>query len=209
MSFSCMRATAVGLVILSTCLTASFAAAASYNESIQGELSSVAASPTPFVLEAGANALIGSAGTDHSVGTVDYDLVALTIPAGLQLDSITIVSYSNQSAFGASFFALQPGSPWLDGFGFDILGFSLMGWAHVHASDTGSDLLPMIHENANPPEFTVPVASGVYTMLMEDIDTPFNYSLLFNVSAVPEPSSLALAGAACMGVAALRRRRAA
>jgi hypothetical protein len=79
----------------------------------------------------------------------------------------------------------------------------------VQSTYVGSDLLPRIHENAPPPEFTMPLASGVYTMLIEDIDTPFNYSLQFNVSAVPEPSSLAIGGVACAGLAALRRRYAA
>lgn len=201
-----MRAAAVGFSALLTCLTASFVAAASYSETIDGELSAIAASPTPWALNAGANVLTGAAGTDHAAGSVDYDLLALTVPAGHQLDSITILAYANQSAFGASFFALQAGAPWLDGFGWNISGFWLMGYAHVHASDVNKDLLPLIHENAPPPEFTLPLASGVYTMLIEDIDTPFNYSLQFNVSAVPEPSSLAIGGLACAGLAAFRRR---
>lgn len=204
-----MRGAAVCLATLLVSLATSFAAAANYDEGIQGELSAIAASPTPWALNTGANVLTGSAGTDHAAGTVDYDLLALTVPAGHQLDSITILDYANQSAFGASFFALQAGSPWLDGFGWNISGFWLMGYAHVQSTYVGSDLLPRIHENAPPPEFTIPLSSGVYTMLIEDIDTPFVYSLQFNVSAVPEPSSLAITGVACAGLAAFRRRCAA
>jgi hypothetical protein len=206
-----MRAAAIGFSALFTCLAASFAMAANYHEAVDGDLSSVAVSPTAWNLTAGANTITGSAGTNHAAGTVDYDLLAFTVPAGHQLDSITILSYSNESEFGASFFGLQADSPWYDGFGWNIGGYWLMGYAHVQASNVGTDLLPRIHENAPPPEFTIPLASGVYTMLIEDIDTPFNYSLQFNVSAasVPEPSSLAIGCVACAGLAAFRRRYAA
>ena len=204
-----MRAAAIGFSALFTCLAASFAMAANYHEAVDGDLSSVAVSPTAWNLTAGANTITGSAGTNHAAGTVDYDLLAFTVPAGHQLDSITILSYSNESEFGASFFGLQADSPWYDGFGWNIGGYWLMGYAHVQASNVGTDLLPRIHENAPPPEFTIPLPSGVYTMLIEDIDTVNSYSLQFNVSAVPEPAGAALAAVAMAAVGSLRRRRSA
>ena len=108
-------------------------------------------------------------------------------------------------AFAQSFFGLQPGSPWLDGLGFDINGAWLMGWAHVQTHMAGFDLLAMIQDHANEPAFDIPVPAGVYTMLIEDVDTTITYSLLFNVSAVPEPASAALLATAAIGFVAMRR----
>ena len=181
--------------------------AAGYDEAILGDLSGVAASPTPWALEAGANSLIGTAGRNVLAETADYDLVSIEIPVGHQLDSITLVSYTNPDIFAMSFIGLQAGSPWLDGFGFDIVGNWLMGWTHIQTPMAGVDLLPLIQSHANPPEFTLPLPSGVYTMLFEDVDTTIGYSLLYNVSAVPEPGSFALLTIAAMGLTVLQHKR--
>ena len=201
----CARAITFALV---TCAAVNAVAlTTTYDEAIDGDLSGVAASPTPWTLAAGGNLLIGSAGTDALAGTADYDLVALEIPMGHQLDSITIVSYTNPDIYAMSFFGLQAGSPWLDNFGWDMSGAWLMGWTHVQMQMAGLDLLPMIYDHAAEPGFPIPLPAGVYTMLIEDIDTVNSYSLQFNVSAVPEPAGAALASSALAGVGSLRRRR--
>ncbi len=207
MSSICWRGAAMTVALLTCCATTVVATAATYDEAILGDLSGTAAAPTPWVLEAGANPLLGTAGANALAGTDDFDLVAIEIPAGHQLDSITLVSYVNPDVFAMSFIGLQAGSPWLDGFGFDIAGYWLMGWTHIQTPMAGVDLLPLIQSHANPPEFTLPLPSGVYTMLFEDVDTTISYSLLYHVSAVPEPGSTALLATAFMGAAALRRRR--
>lgn len=207
MSLMNWRGVTMAVALLAWCGATNVAMSAAYDESILGDLSGVPASPSPWALEAGSNPLIGSAGTNARAGTADYDLVALEIPAGHQLDSITIVSYSNPDVFAMSFFGLQAGSPWLDGLGFDIGGYSLMGWAHVQTHMAGFNLLTMIQEHANPPEFSLPLPSGVYTMLIEDVDTTISYSLLYNVSAVPEPASAVVLAITSIGLAAFHRRR--
>ena len=201
------RGRAIAVVLFAWCAAIDVAVAASYDEALLGDLSGTAAAPTPWVLEAGENSLVGTAGSNHVAGTADFDLVAIEIPAGHQLDSITLVSYVNPDVFAMSFIGLQAGSPWLDGFGFDIAGYSLMGWTHIQTPMAGVDLLPLIQSHANPPEFTLPLPSGVYTMLFEDVDTTISYSLLYHVSAVPEPGSIAMLATAFMGAAAIRRRR--
>jgi hypothetical protein len=206
MSLTNWRGTAFTVALLAWCAASNLANAATYDEAIHGDLSGTAASPTPWSLSAGANPLIGTAGTNALAGT-DFDLVAIEIPAGHQLDSITLVSYTNPDVFAMSFVGLQAGSPWLDGFGFDIVGYSLMGWTHIQTPMAGVDLLPHIQSHANPPEFAIPLPSGVYTMLLEDVDTTISYSLLYNVSAVPEPGSIALVASSIMAISALRRRR--
>jgi hypothetical protein len=173
-----------------------------------GDLSGVPASPTPWTLEAGPNLLAGSAGVNATLAAVDYDLIAFEVPAGHQLQSIDVTAYEGEDPFALAFFGLQAGSPWLDGVGF-IGGESLMGWAHIDSSMTGVDLLQEIRSHANDPVFGVPLGSGVYTMLIQDIDTMFDYALTFNVSTVPEPSSMALTAvglAACCYGARGRRR---
>jgi hypothetical protein len=207
MSLTNWRARAMAGALLAWCAATDVAHAAAYDEAILGDLSGIPASPTSWTLSAGANPLIGTAGTNALAGTADFDLVAIEIPAGHQLDSITLVSYANPDVFAMSFIGLQAGSPWLDGFGFDIVGYSLMGWTHIQTPMAGVDLLPHIQSHANPPEFTLPLPSGVYTMLLEDVDTTISYSLLYNVSAVPEPGSIALLATSIMGASALRRRR--
>lgn len=207
MGFMNWRARAIAIAWLAWCAPTGVANAAAYDEAVLGDLSGTPASPTPWVLSAGANPLIGTAGANALAGTADYDLVAIEIPAGHQLDSITLVSYTNPDIFAMSFVGLQAGSPWLDGFGFDIVGNWLMGWTHIQSPMAGVDLLPLIQSHANPPEFSLPLPSGVYTMLLEDVDTTISYSLLYNASAVPEPGSAGLLTMAAAGVAVVRRRQ--
>jgi hypothetical protein len=183
---------ALALAVVALGCSAVAARAAAYTESINGDLSGVAAAPTPWVLELGANPLTGTAGANFNTGANDYDLVAFTIPAGRRLDSILVTNYQNVDPFALAFFGLQAGTPWLDGFGFEIGGNFLMGWAHIDSTMEDVDLLYKIQDHANDPPFAIPLASGTYTMLIQDIDTSFDYTLTFNVSQVPEPASAAL-----------------
>lgn len=205
MSVSNWRGRALAIAFLAWSMATKVAISATFDETVHGDLSGMPASPTPWVLETGPNALIGTAGVNAVTGIADFDLVAIEIPAGRRLDAITLVSYENPDIFAMSFVGLQAGSPWRDGLGFDIAGYSLMGWTHIQTPMAGVDLLPLIQSHANPPEFTLPLPSGIYTMLLEDVDTMIGYSLLYHVSAVPEPGSagLILVGAIMLG----RRKR--
>jgi hypothetical protein len=191
-----------GLTLLAACTTAS-TRAGTYDEAIHGDLSGVAASPTPWALTLGANTLVGSAGL---VGTTDdFDLVTFTVPAGTQLDSIITTAFANQ--FGQTFFALQAGSPWNDLLGYDMSGNNLMGWTLITNSNTNVNLLPRLQENGDPNTFPIPLPAGVYTFENQDVNTSYTYNLTFNVSQVPEPAAAALAGLALGGFNAARRRR--
>ena len=200
----------LALAVVALGCSAAAARAAAYTESIDGDLSGVAAAPTPWALGSGANVLTGTAGANFNTGANDFDLVAFTVPAGLQLDSIVATNYQNIDPFALAFFGLQAGTPWLDGFGFSISGNFLMGWAHVDSTMQGVDMLAKIQDHANDPPFAIPLASGTYTMLIQDIDTSFDYTLTFHASAVPEPSAAALLaiGGGCCFRRGWRRRRA-
>jgi hypothetical protein len=173
---------------------------ATFDESVHGDLGSVAQSPTPWTLESGANPLTGTAGGDFFAGTSDYDLVSFTVPQAGRLDSIIVANYENVDEFSMSFLGLQAGSPWLDNLGWDIQGSWLLGWTHLQSSMEGVDVLEEIWSNSALP-FQLPLPSGVYTLLIEDVDTEMSYSLIFNVSAVPEPATVGLLalGAAALG----------
>lgn len=187
--------------------------AATYDEAVDGDLSDIPASPTPWLLDLGANRLTGSAysiiveiepGVPQHVES-DYDLVSFTIPAGLHLDSIIVDSYVNVDQVAQSFVALQEGSPWQWGFGWDLANAILMGHTHLQSymPVEKTNILMDIHNVYE--SFELPLPSGIYTMLLEDIDSHFTYSLIFNVSAaVPEPSSALLSG---FGLALLAVRR--
>jgi hypothetical protein len=185
-------ASALALAMVAWGCSPLVARAAAYTESINGDLSGVAAAPTLWTLELGANPLTGTAGANFNTGVNDFDLVAFTVPAGLRLDSILVTNYQNVDPFALAFVGLQAGTPWLDGFGFNIGGNYLMGWAHVDSTMEDVDLLYKIQDHANDPPFAIPLASGTYTMLIQDIDTSFDYTLTFHASAVPEPSAAAL-----------------
>jgi len=176
--------------------------AANYDESISGDLSGLPAVPTTWNLAAGANVLKGSAGTSS-----DYDILSLTIPAGHQLDSLMLDAYQNQGY--ASFLGLQTGSTWTAGLGGSVDGEALLGWDLFDVGYVGTNRLPDIALNGDTigPQFTPPLGSGTYAMLLQDTGSTYNYQFTFNVSAVPEPGTLSLAALGLIGIARLARRR--
>jgi hypothetical protein len=180
------------------------ATAASHIESINGDLSGTLATPTPFTLSAGVNTLSGDA------GPADFDIVAITIPTGQQLDSFILNQYMNDAEFGSSFLGLQSGNTWTTGTGTGVSGAALIGWEVFDASLANTNLLTSMAANGlslNPSGgFAVPLPAGTYTLLLQDTATAFTYGFAFNVSAVPEPATLTVAGAA-LALVALRRRR--
>ena len=178
--------------------------AGSYNESIDGDLSGTPATPTAWTLDVGANVLTGRAGLVAGTFDYDYDIVAVTIPAGRQLDSIELTNYENVDPFGFGFIGMQAGSPWLDIVGPGVSGMFLMGYTHIEPVLEGGDVLNKMQEHSGEPPFTIPLGPGTYSLLIQDIEMAYDYTMTFNVSGVPEPSSAALLA---IGVTAACRRR--
>jgi len=197
----CLAATILAFAGL--CL-ASSARAANYSEAVDGDLSGTPASPTAWLLDNGANVLTGAGGPDD-MDVNDYDLVAFTVPAGLQLNSIIITSFGIDGR--QNFFGLQEGSPWLDELGMDVVGTYLIGYELVAPSEIGMDLLEKMVDDSNPNSLHPPLVSGVYTLLAQDTTSPFSYTLTFNVSNLPEPTGAALGIAAALALATMARRR--
>ena len=88
-------ATLALLVLLATPATA----ATIWNESVNGDLSSNPAAPTPLVFAMGSNTIIG---TMSSAGGIDRDYITFTIAAGERLSALNLLGLSpNNLAFTA------------------------------------------------------------------------------------------------------------
>jgi hypothetical protein len=183
-------------------LISTAASGANYDEALLGDLSGVPAAPSSWNLTAGTNILKGSAGTSS-----DYDIVSLTIPAGHRLDTLTLDAYQIQGY--ASFLGLQTGSTWTAGLGWSVNGEALLGWDLFDVGMVGTNRLPSIALNGNTiaPQFTPPLGSGSYTMLLQDTASTYNYQFTFNVSAVPEPATAGIAAIGFLAIGRLARRR--
>lgn len=201
------RALAACTALLAGCLSAGAGRAANYQESISGDISSNPQAPLAWALEPGTNSISGTAGGNFFAGLSDYDLISFTVPNGYKVDSAIVDVYQNIDEFSQSFIGLQAGSPWLDGVGWDIQGNWLLAWMHLENSSPGVDLLQKLLENATSEDYKVPLDSGVYTMLIEDVDTVMTYGLTFHVSAVPEPTAATLAALGAVALMRPGRRR--
>lgn len=176
------------------------AVAANYDESVNGDLSGVTATPTTWALGDGANVLKGAAGNG------DYDIVHFNVPVGHQLNSLYLDAYSNLSP--QSFLGLQSGSTWTAGTGGMVNGGALIGYVLFDTGMIGANLLPDIGINGGAfgAGFTPPLPTGDYTFLVQDTQTPFSYQFTFNVAAVPEPATISLAALGLLAITRIRRR---
>jgi hypothetical protein len=172
----------VGLLVAGTTTTTR---AADLDEAGFGDLSGIAASPTPWMLSGGVNLLSGRTGAAYDVELEEYvqdhDLVSFTIPAGHQLDSIGVPFVAVEDAYG--FVGLQPGTPWLDQLGELMTGEFLIGWALFNEDSGVDDLLSLMLQNVPEAGATSPLPAGVYTFELQDFNGLFDYRLAFNVSA--------------------------
>ena len=87
---------------------------------------------------------------------------------------------------------------------------SYLGYSHFGRDTLGMDLLPLMGDTTHAPGsqgFVPPLPSGVYTLLAQQLGEDCLYQFDFEVTAVPGPGSLIVAGAAVgVGVSARRRR---
>ena len=178
-------------------------------ESVNGDLSNDRLSPTPLMAGLGLNSLTGTTVTTGP-GTTgrDFDYFTVTLPLGLILNSIVLTNYLGDDL---TFFGMMAGTP------FTIpptdpaatIPPRLLGWVHFTPSLVGSNLLPTMAGQTVPAPvigFSAPLPPGDYSFwLQETSANGVNYSLAFNVSQVPEPSTLALAGLV-LGLLGLGRR---
>jgi hypothetical protein len=176
------------------------ATAANHDESVDGDISGVPATPTAIAFSEGANVIKGAAGAG------DFDLISFTVPDGHQLSSLYLDAYSNLGY--QSFVGLQNSATWTTGTGFGVVGETLMGYALFDAGLVGTNLLADMGVNGVGfgSGFTPPLPSGAYSFLIQDTTSPFSYQFTFNVTAVPEPATVGLAAVGLLAITRIRRR---
>jgi hypothetical protein len=179
-----------------------------WNESLSGDLSNNQSAPSTFSLASGLNAVIGTVG-----GTDSQDWITLTVPAGLQLRSLTLAAYSSADVQG--FTGVQSGTAFMGSPG---VASSYLGYAHYGtAADNGSlptanlagvDILPIMGNTTAAPGslgFTPPLGSGSYVFLIQQLGSATSYEFDYGVTAIPELCSQAIIAILC-GVYVLKRR---
>ncbi len=190
--------TAIAVVLL----TAASASAATYNEIGNGDLSGNRNAPTMFNLTVGSNNLFATT----SGG--DLDVVTVNVPSGNLLRSLFLRSFTSAGFDQRAFVAIQSGSTFTvdPNTGTPQTIAALLGYTHFGTFDgnVGTDILPpMLNslgtkgqlENINPP-----LASGPYTLFLQQFGTANTYQLDFVVEPIPEPATIMLAAGAFLAV---------
>ena len=175
-------------------------AATAWDEAASGDLSNSGLTPTPLTLVVGANLVSGATG--RVSGVVDRDYFSFTLPAGHQLDSLTLLPGSNAlGGSGLTFIGVQTGAQMtVSPTGGSATG--LLGWWHYSTNEIGTDILPLIGQGLGAIGFVDALPAGSYTFWVQDTGTGVaNYRYELSVSAVPEPAGIFLLMAGAMALA--------
>jgi hypothetical protein len=146
-------------------------------------------------LALGTNSLIATS----SFGDLEY--IVLTVPNGMQLDSIIQSAWSGLDEVG--FIAVQTGTVFTEP-PVETNVANLLGYTHFGPGEfpLGEDILADMGQAFDAIDFTPPLPANDYVYWIQQNGTDAStYQLDFVVS--PEPSSIALLGVALL---ALRRR---
>jgi hypothetical protein len=199
------RSVAVFAAVL---LVAASASAATYNETVDGDLSGNRNAPTVFNLAVGSNNL--SATTAGG----DLDVVNVNVPAGNLLKGLFLRSFTQAGFDGTAFVGLQAGSTFtVDP---NVAGAaSLLGYTHFGTTpgNVGANLLPEIDGNFGsmgfppPHNITNDLPAGPYSLFLQQLGTANTYQLDFVVEPIPEPATVALCGVGLVLIVAIARRR--
>ena len=187
-------------------LMATPVAAATYDESVSGDLPNDPTSPTPFTLSLGTNSILGTVGSGS--GADDLDAISITVPTGMQLTNFTNSVYLGSD--GQDFIGFHAGASFA---GSVFVSSNYMGLAHFGTtavnvgvgsppgsptSTVGMDLLPVMNSEGlavGASGFTSPLGPGTYTFVIGDLAANIDGfpTYQFDVTVVPEASSFALA----------------
>jgi len=202
------KAIACGLAIAAILLSGN-AWAASWTESVNGDLSNNGLAPSALVLTNGSNPVGGAFGKSPTPELFDRDYIAVTVPTGFRLKRLKLVSLEAGGA--ASFIGMQAGPQvTMPPTSFDPS--PLLGWTHFVPSQAGTDLLTAMG-------ITPPLPAGAYSVWLQETDETqiWPYAVDFELEPVPSVTakkvpalglaSLLLMALACMGGEAYRRRR--
>lgn len=195
---------AAGWLLMAVVLSASTGwATPIWNESLDGDLSSVAGAPTALSIGLGSSTITGSV----SAGGGDTrDFITFTIGSGQQLAGLLLQQWEDGTVGGPAntgFHAINLGATSFVP-GPATIG-SFLGAAHIDFAPAGTDLLPGLGAGGlGALGFTAPLGAGTYSYVIQQTGGQLNrYALEFIVT--PEPSTAVLL-ALGLGGLAMRRR---
>jgi hypothetical protein len=177
-----------------------------YDESTSGDASDDRLAPTFVQLGGGRNVIRGTFGQSTVPGEYDLDYITIAVPDGHQLSAFVLEDAFVGGAF--SFVAIQAGPIVTIPADWTSIDTPLLGWAHFGTAEVGQDLLPVMGSSPGSVGFRGALPAGTYALwIMELNDSePYSYSFGLEVTAIPAPGALMLAGASMLQ-AAFRRRR--
>jgi len=192
--FSSAIAVATAIALASGAQTAR--AVIMHDESVHGDISNDRLNPTHHTLLLNANSLIAT-----SIAG-DREYIRLSVPAGLSLSAINVVSWQSVDLLG--FIGVQSGTTFTEPpTGTNVA--NILGYGHFGpgAGNVGLDILPEISAGPGAIGFTPPLVAGEYTFWIQQTGPdPATYQLDFITT--PEPSALCLL---LFGAATLLRDR--
>jgi len=194
---------ALASALLALSLISGAQAGVVWDEAVSGDLANVGTSPTGLTLLPGSNIIRGTTG--RSSGVVDRDYFNFTLPAGWQLETLTVLPGSSfLGASGLSFIAVQAGPRvTVNPTGGSAAG--LLGWVHYSENDLGFDILGLMGIGGGAIGFAGALPSGTYAFWVQDTGTgtaAYRFDFQVTAVAVPEPATtlLLLAGFGALGV---------
>lgn len=181
------------------------------DESVNGDFSSVAATPTPVSLSLGSNVIGGSIysfdGVDGA-GSDTRDFITFTLGAGESLAAINLLDFDDPTTAAGNdgnrgFYALIDGAVATTPGG----GFTNLGGNHLDPLAFGSDLLPGIAGGgiSGGTGFSS-VDGGAFTLVIQQTGNVSN-DYLVDLVVVPEPASITFMAMVVPMMLGLRRRR--
>jgi hypothetical protein len=194
------RASSAAAVVLLSCSMAS-AGGFVYDEAVDGDLSDDWLAPTQFpAFGIGQSVATMSVINSDDTELGDRDYFTITVPAGLQLDSITLLSLDAPGVDNIAFVGIQAGDQVTVDPAFPNPA-PLLGWLLTQDSNVGNDILSIAIGEEN-----TPLGPGQYSFWVQQTGQDLTtLSFGFNISQIPTPSGVGLAGLAMLG--AMRRRR--